>query len=105
MNSTIDLLQKKSLHEISKSTSESELDSLRIKYLGRKGEINALMQKLPNLPKEKRGLFGREVNSLKQTIKKALVTKQSQLSTSTIEQLSKEEIDVTTILNWTVNLK
>ena len=44
------------------------LESLRIKYLGRKGIIAGLTARIPILPAEQRSQFGQQVNQIKKEI-------------------------------------
>ena len=88
-------LQQSALKVISSSSSISSLDALRVTYLGRKGEINKLLEKLPTLAQDERGAYGTAVNSLKQDITKALNDRQQELSHSAIQQSTSQTIDVT----------
>ena len=44
------------------------LQELRVKYLGKKGEITQMMKQMGTLPKEERPSFGQKVNSLRQKV-------------------------------------
>jgi phenylalanyl-tRNA synthetase alpha chain len=68
-------LQTQALGEIEQAASRDALEALRIKYLGRKSEVNALFAKIPTLAPEERGAFGRSLNQLKNTITQELETK------------------------------
>src|SRR5688572_28062008 len=67
-------------NELQSATSLQDLENLRIKYLGRNGIINSLLQNIKNTPEEKRKEYGQQVNELKSTIESALSAKQSDLS-------------------------
>lgn len=47
------------------------LQELRVKYLGKKGEITQMMKQMGTLPKEERPSFGQNVNSLRQKVEEA----------------------------------
>lgn len=49
------------------------LERLRVRFLGKKGDINALMRQLGKLPKDQRRDFGQAVNALKDEVNDALV--------------------------------
>jgi len=79
-------------NEISKITNLDQLESLRIKYLGRNGEINKLLEKIKEIPEEKRKQWGRDINQLKKQIQQGLFQKESEIS----KKLEKSEYaDVT----------
>lgn len=60
----IDALLKE-VNELTASTAE-EVEALRLKYLSKKGEINALMQDFRSVPVEQKKEIGVRVNQLKQ---------------------------------------
>ncbi|MGM0599675.1 MAG: phenylalanine--tRNA ligase subunit alpha [Candidatus Rifleibacteriota bacterium] len=64
------LQQYHSEKESAKTT--SDLESLRVKYLGKKGEITQQLKGLGKLPKEKRKTIGAEINKIKAEIQKSL---------------------------------
>lgn len=56
-----------------------ELEELRIKYLGRKGEVNKLLSNLVKLSVEEKKSFGQNVNEVKETIEAALGNRKKHL--------------------------
>ncbi len=52
-----------------------ELEKIRIEYLGRKGKMAALVEKLPVLPLEEKRKFGPKINALKQELNSLLEEK------------------------------
>lgn len=74
----------------------STLQELRVKYLGKKGEILQMMKQMGSLPKEERPSFGQKVNSLRQSVEEAIEKKRDELETALKEKkLAAEKIDVT----------
>jgi len=67
----------------------SDIEALRIKYLGRKAEINRLFSMVPSLSKEAKGIWGKNLNILKNKITFALEAKSKNLSAK------EEKIDLT----------
>ena len=55
------------LKEVSNLTASNaeEIEQLRLKYLSKKGEINALMQEFRNVAAEEKKTVGMKVNELK----------------------------------------
>ncbi len=51
--------------ELDNTTSQEELEKIRVSYLGKKGQISLLMQKLKDVPNEEKKEFGQAVNILK----------------------------------------
>lgn len=48
---------------ISAASDQRELDALRVRYLGKKGEVTALLKQLGKLPPEARPAAGQAVNA------------------------------------------
>ena len=73
----------------------ADWENLRIEFLGRKGVVNQLVQRISQLPSEKRKEFGQEVNRLKQKIESALAKKKEELLAVLEKNLTREKFDVT----------
>lgn len=74
----------------------SRLQELRVKYLGKKGEITQMMKQMGTLPKEERPSFGQKVNSLRQKVEEAFEQRKGELEEHLKEKkLAAERIDVT----------
>ena len=72
MNKSIQQLQEVALKKIQEAKDLNALNQLRIDYLGKKGSVQALMSQMKELPKEEKPVFGQEVNTLKQSVSKAI---------------------------------
>lgn len=77
-------LKNNAIALISDTKTAAELEELRIKYLGRKGEINRLLKVIPRLKGEEQSSFGSAVNQTKQQIELVLAERQKQLSKTPI---------------------
>jgi len=71
-----------------------ELEKLRVEFLGRKGKINQLFQRVTSLPPEKRKEFGQEVNRLKGKIQKAFLSRERKIKASLERNLTGKKIDI-----------
>jgi len=71
------------------------LESLRVKYLGRKGILAELTSRISDLPAEQRPQFGRQVNRIKQKISKLLEEKRQTLQPKPVSRIPSPEIDIT----------
>ena len=80
---------------IARADLTAAVEELRIRYLGKKGEVTALLKSMGALAPEERKSFGMKVNRLKQDIETFIETKQSELA-AVGQQLrfSVERIDV-----------
>ncbi|MFA5099914.1 MAG: phenylalanine--tRNA ligase subunit alpha [Candidatus Omnitrophota bacterium] len=71
--------------DLAKAGSASDLDALRVKYLGRKGAVAELTSSIPGLPSEQRGAFGKQVNELKALVSALFDEKQRTLGSVSAE--------------------
>ena len=68
MKEQIENLKNQALEEIAKSESSKELNDLRVKYLGKKGELTSILRGMGELSPEERPKMGALVNSAKQEV-------------------------------------
>lgn len=85
MEERIQNLKNEALAQIMSAQDKEELENLRLTYLGRKGELNEIIQKIPGLPKEQRGAMGRIVNDVKQVIENAFIEKEQGIQNNKIK--------------------
>jgi len=96
MKEQLDGLLKAALAEISEAGTEESLQELRVKYLGKKGAITAVMKGLGALPPEERPIVGQLVNTVKNQLETRLdETLDRVRDASKRERLERERIDVT----------
>lgn len=94
MDDRIRAVQEKALEEIERAESLEELEAVRVRYLGRKGEIPLLLKTIGTLPPEERPSFGAEVNSLREKVEQALERKRQELERQVIEaRVTEEKVD------------
>ena len=92
----IESLQKGYFEKIEKASSETELESVRIQAMGKKGEITQELRKLGQMDSELRKEIAPLLNSVKNEIQKAIATKKEALLDEELEAKIREEwVDVT----------
>lgn len=81
---------------ISATDSLPQLDEIRVQFLGKKGELTALMKTLGQLSNEERPKAGQLINEAKQAVQQCLTERKQSLTEAQLnEKLSSEAIDVT----------
>lgn len=81
---------------IQAAESVASLDEVRVKYLGKKGEITALLKGLGKLPAEERPQAGERINQAKQALSRELEARRGDLERAALnERLAAERVDVT----------
>ena len=96
MEEEINNLKKNALEEIQKAQTFQEVQEIKVKYLGKKGELTAILKNMANLPKEERPKFGTIVNNAKNEITENLEKKENETKNEELrKKLESERIDVT----------
>jgi phenylalanyl-tRNA synthetase alpha chain len=72
--------------EIAKTSSLESLKDVEVKYLGRKGELTALLQGIANLSKEEKPEAGKLCNAIKKKLEAALEEKKQKLEQEKLEK-------------------
>ncbi len=68
MEERLEDCRKKALEAIRKATAIEELEGIRIRYLGKKGEITRILRGLGGLAPQKRPEIGKRANEIKSEI-------------------------------------
>jgi phenylalanyl-tRNA synthetase alpha chain len=72
------------------------VEEVRRRFLGRKGELNAILRSLSQLPPDERRLIGSEANALRDWLEEALLKKEQEVKEIALQRrLERERIDVT----------
>ena len=96
MQDQINRLRETINQQIMEVTSTSALEELRVKLLGKKGEITILLKSLGTLSKEERPKFGQMVNDVRTMAENGIEEAKARLNNKQAEEAFKQEsIDVT----------
>ncbi len=93
---SVEKILAKALDEITSSDGLRALEDLRVRYLGKKGEVTALLKSLGGMEPEQRKAFGQAVNQAKGRLAEAIAARRAELERSELDaRLAGERIDVT----------
>jgi phenylalanyl-tRNA synthetase alpha chain len=96
MREQLEKMKDEALGCIAQASGETALQDIRIRFLGRKGELTGLMKGLGALSQEERPIVGQLVNTIKDEIETRLENALNQARQQEIQQrLQSERIDVT----------
>ncbi|MBD5092254.1 MAG: phenylalanine--tRNA ligase subunit alpha [Clostridiales bacterium] len=96
MKEKLDGIKLAALEMIENAETTAQLNDVRVKYLGKSGEISAIMRDMAKVPKEERPKIGMLVNEMRGVVENALEAKAQLLARIEEERkLKEEEIDVT----------
>lgn len=96
MEEQIKQIQNNAIEEISLSQDVKALEETKVKYLGKKGELTAILRGMGGLSPEERPIIGSLVNEVREKIELILKQKEEELKNKEMEEkLKKEKIDIT----------
>ena len=85
MKEQLEKIYKCAAEDLEKSSSISELDEIRAKYLSRKGEFNEIKKNLKNLSDEDKRVIGSLANEITRKLENALQEKHAEFVKSLIK--------------------
>ncbi len=92
----LEALVKEAQLAVETADSPTELDQVRVKFMGKKGKVTDLMKGLGALSKDERPAAGQKINLAKQQIQSLITSKIQQLKDEELNQkLAAEAVDVT----------
>ena len=92
----ISKLNEEALGEVSAATNAKELDEVRVKYLGKKGELTSILRSMGSLAPEERPVIGGKVNEARDEIEKNIKLEEEKFAKEELAKKLKEEtIDIT----------
>ena len=89
-------LRESSLNAIAQAQAPEELEALRIRYLGKKGELTAILKQMGRLSAEERPVMGQLANEVRESLENKLEERKAAISAKLLEmRLEAEALDVT----------
>jgi phenylalanyl-tRNA synthetase alpha chain len=89
-------LKTEAAEQLKQAKDIAELNDLRVRYLGKKGELTEILKGMGKLPAEERPKMGQLVNEVRDVIEQILESKKEELESLAIAaRLEQERIDVT----------
>ena len=77
-------------------TDLKELDAIRVKFLGKKGELTSILKQMGKLSAEERPVMGQLANAVRSDIESAITKQQAAIAEAALEQkLQSETLDIT----------
>ena len=96
MKEKIEEIKKQSIKEIENCTTQKELNELKVKYLGKKGELTTVLRGMGALSPEERPIIGSLVNQVRDKLNELFTEKEENFKKKELEKrLLTEKIDIT----------
>ena len=96
MKQQLEQIKTAALEAINAAQNSADCENVRVKYLGKKGELTAILKMMGGLSPEERPIMGQLVNTAKAEVDAALSKKVQQMQAAAEElKLKEETIDIT----------
>ena len=96
MKEKLELVRKEALAALEEVSASDALEALRVKYLGKKGELTAVLKQMGKLSAEERPVIGQLANEVRAKLEAAIESRAEQLASEAMAaRLLSETVDVT----------
>lgn len=96
MKQRLEEIKSAAIAAIDAAATMPEIEEIRVKYLGKKGELTAILKQMGSLSPEERPVMGQLVNEAKAAVEELLTAKTEELKkAATLQKLKEETIDIT----------
>ena len=96
MKQQLEAIRKAALDAISDAGKTEDLEALRVRYLGKKGELTAVLKQMGKLSAEERPVIGQLANDVRAKLEADIEEKTKELADKAMElKLKSEAVDVT----------
>lgn len=80
MKETLETIRREALSALEQTKAAQDLEALRVKYLGKKGELTAVLKQMGRLSAEERPIMGQLANEVRETLTDALARRQQAIA-------------------------
>ncbi len=96
MQEQITNIREEAVNNINAAINAKELEEVRVKYLGKKGELTAILRGMGALTPEERPIIGSKVNEVRDELEKMIKSREDEFAKIELDKkLNEEKIDIT----------
>ena len=96
MKQQLELIKQQAMASLDAAATPAALEELRVQYLGKKGELTAVLKLMGKLSAEERPVMGQLANSVRAVIEEKLEQRKAEIGAAVLEaKLQEEALDVT----------
>ena len=96
MKEQLEAIRKSALEAVAGTQKSAELEAVRVQYLGKKGELTAVLKQMGKLSAEERPVMGQLANDVRAAVEEAIAAQSAVLARKAMEEkLAAETVDVT----------
>ena len=86
MKEQLEAIRKQALEAVTATQNSAELDAVRVQYLGKKGELTAVLKQMGKLSPEERPVMGQMANEVRANLEQAIEAQSAVLAKKALEE-------------------
>ena len=96
MKQQLEQIKQQAIAALQEAATPAALEELRVRFLGKKGEVTAVLKQMGKLSAQERPIMGQLANSVRAEIEQMLDARKAEINAAVLEKkLAEEAIDVT----------
>lgn len=96
MKEALEQIRTQALSAIAQAENSRAVEDIKVKFLGKKGELTSILKQMGKLSAEERPVIGQLANQIRSELEQAIAAAQQQLKEKQLqEQIQAETLDVT----------
>ena len=96
MKQQLEQIKQQAIAALQEAATPAALEELRVRFLGKKGEVTAVLKQMGKLSAEERPIMGQLANSVRAEIEQMLDARKAEINAAVLEKkLAEEALDVT----------
>ena len=92
MKAALEAIRAAAHQQLTEAKSLKELDDLRVKFLGKKGELTAILKRMGGLSAEERPVVGQLANQIRESVEGELTARTQALKAALLEEKMLDEV-------------
>ena len=85
MKEQLEAIRTQALEAVAAAAASAELESVRVRYLGKKGELTAVLKQMGKLSPEERPVMGQLANDVRAAVESAVESRAAELAEKAME--------------------
>ena len=96
MKQQLEEIRQRAMAELTDDATDAQIDAVRVRVLGRSGELTEIMRRMREVPNEERRAIGQLVNEIKRQLEARIEALSERLKAASLEKsLNEKRLDVT----------
>ena len=91
MKEQLEAIRKSAIEQLQKAAALQDLDSVRIKFLGKKGELTAILKQMGKLSPEERPVIGQLANEIRSDLEEKISESVDSIKEKMLEEKLKKD--------------